>query len=1576
MKKQKYMLEQELTKVKASAEMEIKKHQKAVEELTLQKTKAEYEVQQFRLELETTVKLKTAAEQQLEHVRQITRQAESKRDAVEDKLRAFRTQIEESTTARRKLEDHLKRKEIDLHDLENKKLSLMGELKRKAEIEDELLRQIKHLESDLAFQKKIVEEKIDYETKRQYSDSLYSYSSSKEMVIPSRSVQEVHYVIESDVRGAQMEQYVKKAETLRQQLDELTLVHKKAENEIKQYKAELSTLQIQKATADEKNRQLRNQLDDAHNMVQQLKVEIEQKNQLEQSYVLQLRDVERKLYQSQDKAEEVMQEANDLKKIRISFEEELKVLQQDKVSLEHKLKMLKADYDAVREKLKSTQEELRQKEMSERNSLQKLSFLEEDLARKKQDVEEFRKRTEELTRANAKAESSVKILNSQINNLQQEKIVFEQRSQSRSGEVETLREQLKKAQEDLHHHGRAQKEEQQKMIKLQDELTKSTQWSNSLKIKFDDLTKTHNETEITLRKMKSECEKTIMERNNLQKNLDVVKTQLESTKEQMRTANEQLQKHSKGEYETQNMVKRLEEDLSKSKNSLNEIRQKCDKQSLTILNSEKEIRNLKAELNSLTMEKRMSEQKQHQYQTQLQEMNTKLKKAQDDLHKKTVDEQLAQKKLMLYQEESVKYKSSAEEFRKKLEKSMESSMSTENNYSNMRLEIVGVKQEKAVLEEKVKLMHIELSDLQERLQRCQEQLNLEKKSGIENAQKCRKLEEELEVQKRAVESFKQKIDIQRQEHINQLRYLQNEIQQNNSIRSPFQKNEFEVKGNSYVISSPGSQQDFDGLNQRTKSSPMLRRKLDSHLDGVPVFNSTLIEDKKHMDGYDESVQKELQLQLSRIKQSLDVGDKGKPFTEYVTQTSTELQISIDNMNAYKQLSELETIKDKSLQNAIQTLRIEEEKIGKELGKFDQPMEIVKSKQYDLTVEVTTVKQEKEFLLNNEDQVFEERNVLEGFRRADLPKMGYISSSYKSYAGSETSLSDSSTIDDRFIFQGLRKIVSAKQMVEAKILDAKTMEQLELGQTTVQEVQKELNTYLSKATAIAGLYLESSRERISFSLAAKKGIIDKGLAFEYLEAQVVTGFIIDPSTGKKYSVEEAISCGFADHEFKEKLLEAEKAVLGYIHSGKRLSVFQAIEARLLERQKGKRILEAQIATGGVIDPVRSIRIPSEVAVLKGLLNHTTLKFLHEPASNVKGFHFPTNKQSMYYSDLLQLCVLDLDSKTFLLPIGEREITAFSAERGHKICIVDIRSGTEMTRIEAFDRGLIDQKTYTDLSKYECQWESSTVFDSQGKSQVHLTDCKTGRKFILEEAVSQGKIDQSIILKFKEGILSAIQLADILVTKTRPSKDPKSPIAGYWIYETNERVSVFKALRRNMVDRITVFRCLEAQVSTGGIIDPSTGKKYSVTEALHKGLIDDVCAKQIHQCEVSFTGITHPSTKAILSAGEAMNLNMLSKEIGYRCLEYQYLTGGLIDPRLKSRLSLEDAIKTGIVDAATATKLKDEKSYVKSLTCPKTRRKLSYKDALEKAVYDCHTGLRLMEAPLPLNVGIPSLYFSSQ
>uniref|UniRef100_A0A8D2QKF1 Dystonin n=1 Tax=Zonotrichia albicollis TaxID=44394 RepID=A0A8D2QKF1_ZONAL len=318
----------------------------------------------------------------------------------------------------------------------------------------------------------------------------------------------------------------------------------------------------------------------------------------------------------------------------------------------------------------------------------------------------------------------------------------------------------------------------------------------------------------------------------------------------------------------------------------------------------------------------------------------------------------------------------------------------------------------------------------------------------------------------------------------------------------------------------------------------------------------------------------------------------------------------------------------------------------------------------------------------------------------------------------------------------------------------------------------------------------------------------------------------------------------------QLLEAEKAVLGYCCSGKVLSVFQAVEAQLLERQKGKNILEAQIACGGVIDPVRSVRVPPEAAVQLGLLNNTILKFLHEPSSNAKCFHNPNNRKAMYYCDLLKMCLFSVSSKCFLLPVGERKIT--------------------------------------------------------------------------------------LVSKYKEGLITVNEFAS----------------------------------RKNLVDRVTALRCLEAQVSTGGVIDPFTGKKYSVSEALQRELIDDGCAKQIQQCELIFTGIIHPVRNTVMSAVEAVHLSAIDKDMGMRCLEYQYLTGGLIDPKSHSRLTMEDAIKNGIIDAITATKMKDEKMHGKvnkviaGVIDQTTGEVLSVFQSILRGFLDYDTGIRLLENQLIL------------
>ncbi|KAM9297154.1 uncharacterized protein RDI95_000237 [Morus bassanus] len=1459
MKKQKLQVEQELPKVREAAKKERKKQQEDMEEICLQKTKAEQEAKQYRIDLESIEKEKADAEQELEC------------------------------------------------------------LKKKTEGEEKLMKLIKQMEQDLEFKGNLSEINLQGKEKTEARRKVVEgrYSVTRETSLPTFTAgQGSQCRTDAEITSFQKKQEAKKVEELKQKIDELTLANKKADKTIKDLKYELNEIELQKSSAEEKSRLLKEKLDKVNSELKCLKIKLEDKDQVEQGYLQQLKELDKQLHRTTDKAEEMMQEAIDLKKIKMSYQEELKSVQQEKTQL--------------------------------------------------------RREVEELTRSQTKTETTIKHLNSQISSLQKEKLAAEHRSQSCKGEASNLQDQYKKIQEQLLQKTKVEKENQQEIQMLKNELAKSNHMSETLKRKIEDLNKWNTETKLLMKQTQSESEKITLEKQSIQRKNDALKALADGFKEQLRTTNEQLHKQTIIEQEFICKIKSLEVDLAKTKDLASEYKQKCDKQSVSTLTIDREVKNLNAQMNALSMEKRGNEQKIQLQQAHIQELSSKLKKLQDELHQKTLDEQMARKKMILFQEESIKFKHSAEEFRKKVEKLLESHTMTEKDISGIKLECVALQQEKHMAEENIMLYKIQMEDLQERLKKCHEQLQQGKQAEMDYHQKCRKLEEELEVQKRTVESLKHKMDLQVKESEHRFLLFQNEVQQNNKLQGSGFKLSCERRGNDFNYQSDTAAREFEQLPPHAKpSSPLLRQKQERS-----GFKSDQIEDNTLYLSADGTIPREVQFQMSRINQSLEEDASPQSFTEFVSQMSTQFQITFDKASQISGTSEREKLTNRNLHSSRQTIRHGED-MKHELGVVKlHPLEIVKNKQYDMHVEVTTLNQENDKTFGNEERMFEGYKTSEGFRREDFAKMSsFLGEEILKTVDDATQLEYFTEEYDDIKFQGLRHDVTARQLTEVKLLDRLTVEQLRSGQKTIEEVQKSLDKFLTKPTAIAGLYLESSKEVLSFALAAKRRIIGKALALAFLEAQAATGFIIDPTTGQKFSVDDSVVRGLADNEFKGRLLQAEKAVLGYCCSGKVISVYQAMEARLLERQKGKNILEAQIASGGVIDPVRSVRVPPETAVQLGLLSNTILKFLHEPSSNAKCFQNPNNRKTMYYCDLLKMCLFSVSSKCFLLPVGERKISSPSAEKSHKISVVDINTGAEMNSYEAYQKNCVDKATYLELSKQEFDWKESTCFDSDGKSFLLLTDLKTGIQFNIEETLNQGRISRALVNKYKEGLITANEFGDILVSSSQPNKDLNSPIAGFWLSETNERIPVLKASRKNLVDRVTALRCLEAQVSTGGVIDPFTGKKYSVSEALQRELIDDGCAKQIQQCEQIFTGIIQPVRNTVMSALEAMRLNAIDKEMGMRCLEYQYLTGGLIDPKSHSRLTMEDAIKNGIIDAVTATKMKDEKLYVKVLTCPKTKKKLTYKEALEKAVFDCHTGLRLLEAAQPMKTGISSLYYNS-
>ncbi|XP_039973197.1 plectin isoform X3 [Xiphias gladius] len=604
-------------------------------------------------------------------------------------------------------------------------------------------------------------------------------------------------------------------------------------------------------------------------------------------------------------------------------------------------------------------------------------------------------------------------------------------------------------------------------------------------------------------------------------------------------------------------------------------------------------------------------------------------------------------------------------------------------------------------------------------------------------------------------------------------------------------------------------------------------------------------------------------------------------------------------------------------------------------------------------------------------------------------------------------------DKRLTFKGLRKQITMEELLSSQIIDQQTVTQLNEGLISVEEVSKTLSRYLEGTSCIAGVFLESSKERLSIYQAMKKNMIRPGTAFELLEAQAATGYVIDPIKNLKLTVNEAVRMGIVGPEFKDKLLSAERAVTGYRdpYSGKTISLFQAMKKGLILKDHGIRLLEAQIATGGIIDPEESHRLPVEVAYKREFFDEEMNEILTDPSDDTKGFFDPNTEENLTYLQLMERCIPDPDTGLVLLLLKEkkreRKTSSKSSVRKRRVVIVDPETGKEMTVYEAYRKGLIDHQTYLELAEQECEWEEITMTSSDGTVKSIIIDRRSGRQYDVDDALSRGLIDQNALDTYRAGNLSITEFADMLsgnmggfrsrsssfgsttgstystpmspIPSIKPPaviwNDPTEetgPIAGILDIDTLEKVSITEAIHRNLVDNITGQRLLEAQACSGGIIDPTTGERLSVTDATEKGLVDKVMVDRLNLAQKAFNGFEDPRSKVRMSASQALKKGWLYYEAGQRFLEVQYLTGGLIEPDVEGRVSLDESIRKGTIDARTAQKLRDVSAYSKYLTCPKTKLKISFKDAMDRSMVEEGSSLRLLEASSQSSKGLYSPY----
>ena len=438
--------------------------------------------------------------------------------------------------------------------------------------------------------------------------------------------------------------------------------------------------------------------------------------------------------------------------------------------------------------------------------------------------------------------------------------------------------------------------------------------------------------------------------------------------------------------------------------------------------------------------------------------------------------------------------------------------------------------------------------------------------------------------------------------------------------------------------------------------------------------------------------------------------------------------------------------------------------------------------------------------------------------------------------------------NKLIFDGVRKPVTAQQLLDCEVLDMPTYIQLLTKEKTIPEVATVKKVSLKGTGAIAAV-IAGDQGKMSFAEAKKQGLIPTESANKLLEAQAATGHIIDPETNQKLTVKEACDKGVVAKEDRERLLAAECAAIGYTDrsTGKPLSVFEAIKKGLVDKKTGLTLLQAQESTGGILDPVNSVFLPKDTAIKRKLIDEELKRSLNQQP---ECYLDPDTEKAVTYEALKRRCMTEYDTGLLLLPISEKEDP-------NKLIFDGVRK--PVTAQQLLDCEVLDMPTYKQLlTKEKTIPEVATVkkVSLKGTGAIAAVIAGDQGKMSFAEAKKQGLIPTESANKLLEAQAATGHIIDP---------------------ETNQKLTVKEACDKGVVAKEDRERLLAAECAAIGYTDRSTGKPLSVFEAIKKGLVHKKTGLTLLQAQESTGGILDPVNSVFLPKDTAIKRKLIDEEL---------------------------------------------------------------------------------------------------
>ncbi|XP_039902275.1 desmoplakin-like isoform X3 [Simochromis diagramma] len=572
---------------------------------------------------------------------------------------------------------------------------------------------------------------------------------------------------------------------------------------------------------------------------------------------------------------------------------------------------------------------------------------------------------------------------------------------------------------------------------------------------------------------------------------------------------------------------------------------------------------------------------------------------------------------------------------------------------------------------------------------------------------------------------------------------------------------------------------------------------------------------------------------------------------------------------------------------------------------------------------------------------------------------------------------------KLMFDGVRKPVSAQQLLDCGVLDKSTFDQLLKGKKTVPEVSVDKKVFLKGTGSIAGVAVGPSR-KMSFTEAKKMKILSSDSADMLLEAQAATGHIIDPRTNQKLTVKEACARGVVDKEDESKLFAAEAAAIGYkdLTTGKLLSAGQAMKKGLIDKDTALRVLQAQESVGGILDPDLSIFLPKNIALNRNLIDQD---LYHALSQGPDCYLDPDTKQGTPYVSLKKKCKADPSTGLLLLPEPKKPATV-QGLRG-QVSVVDLVDANLLQRsdIDKLNQGrLTSQEVEERLRSYlrgstciagvydQASDKVLTIYQAmkdgllKSGTTLELLEAQAASGFIVDPVnnlyltVSEAYNRRLFGPEFKDNLLAA-----------------ERAVTGYRLPGTDKTISLFQAIEKGLVEKGHGIRLLEAQIASGGIIDPEHSHRIDVNVAYKRGYLDDGMIKILSDQNADTKGFFDPNTEENLTYTELKNRCIPDKKTGLMLLpiidkKSQESTQKntlrkrrvlIVDPDTNKEMTVREAYDKGLIDYETFLELSDQECEWEevTITAPdgsvkflindkKTGRQYDITELLEKRLID--------------------------